>query len=322
VLDKVLKEVNFPTESRVLVDSSFSDDAGVILLNDDTALVQTTDFFTPIVDDPYLFGQIAAANALSDIYAMGAEPICALNIVCFPENLLDENAFKLILQGGADKIKEAGAVIIGGHSVSDKELKYGLAVTGIIHPNKIKINQNLHIGDKIVLTKPIGSGLLTTALKNNALTEDDIDQSIKSMKLLNKIPAQKMNKFKTHACTDVTGNGLLGHLWEMMAHNNFGVNVFVNNIPFFKKAPEFAEQSKYIPGGTLANINFFKSHIELNDFPLWYLNILLDPQTSGGLLISMPESELLAFLNSFEDYPFEIKIIAEVIEGQNKIFLK
>ena len=321
LLDKALKTIHFPTNSSVLVDASHADDAGIIQIDKDFALVQTTDFFTPIVDDPYLFGQIAAANALSDIYAMGAEPICALNIMCFPDAVLDSEAFTLILQGGADKAREAGIVILGGHSVSDKELKYGLAVSGKIHPKNIKLNQNLKSGDALILTKPIGTGILTTALKNGILDEDDIAPAVESMLTLNLIPSNLLHKYPVSACTDVTGYGLLGHLWEMLQGSDTGASISVKDISFFDKAIPFAREGMHIPGGTLANERFIHNHLEMGNIEAWYQNLLYDPQTSGGLLISIPSEFANNFINDMGDYSLPVSVIGEVHERENKIFL-
>jgi len=322
LLDKVLKDIDFPTNSSVLVDASHADDAGIILINNDFALVQTTDIFTPIVDDPYLYGQIAAANALSDIYAMGAEPICALNIMCFPDTLLDSDAFSKILQGGADKAREAGIVILGGHSVSDKELKYGLAVSGKIHPKNIILNHNLKSGDTLILTKSIGTGILTTALKNDVLDESQIVSAITSMVTLNYEPSKLLHKYPVSACTDITGYGLLGHLWEMLQGSDIGVTLSVNDISFFESAIPFAKEATQIPGGTLANERFIHNHINMGHLDPWYLNLLFDPQTSGGLLISIPSEYVNEFLNDLVDYPLPVSIIGKVHDRKNMIFLE
>ena len=311
----------FPTRADVLVDTSYADDAGIIRWDNEVALVQTTDFFTPIVNDPYLFGNIAAANALSDIYAMGAEPFSALNILCFPDTILDDTALRLILQGGADKVKEAGAVILGGHSVSDKELKYGLAVTGKIHPEKVKLNHNIKLGDTLLLTKPIGTGILTTALKNDLYVEEDIPDILRSMQLLNRQPVQLFDKYPVSACTDISGYGLLGHLWEMIDGLDIGVEIFVEEIPYFKEALPLAKDSNQIPGGTLANQLFHKDHIELGQVEPWYQNLLYDPQTSGGLLISLPKYDADRFINDLKEYPFPVKAIGSAIRADNKIYL-
>jgi selenide,water dikinase len=322
LLDKALKSVEFPTNPDVLVDASHADDAGIIQLDKDFALVQTTDFFTPVVDDPYMFGQIAAANALSDIYAMGAEPISALNIMCFPDETLEPEAFRLIVQGGADKAKEAGIVILGGHSVSDKELKYGMAVTGKIHPQQIKLNHNLKSGDVLILTKPIGTGILTTALKNDIVSENDITPVIESMVTLNEQPAKLLHKYPVSACTDVSGYGLLGHLWEMLTGLELGIRLRVEKINFFEKAIPFAKEMTQIPGGTHANERFNHDHVDMGNLDLWYQNLLFDPQTSGGLLISIPSNLADDLINDLEDYPLPVSIIGEVVEEENKIFLE
>ncbi len=322
MLDKVLDTVEFPSSPNVLVDNSTADDAGIYQISEDLALIQTTDFFPPVVDDPYLYGQIAATNALSDVYAMGGLPLSALNILCFPEGQLDNEALRLILQGGADKVKEADAVILGGHSISDKELKYGLAVTGKIRPTSIIINQNLKIGDNLLLTKPLGAGILTTALKSGLVDEQDIQEVISSMLLLNRAPARLFDKYQISACTDVTGYGLLGHLWEMLQGLACGVSISVKKIPFFKLAIPFAQQGTQIPGGTLANQRFIQDHVMMGSIDAWYLNILFDPQTSGGLLISIPQESTERFINDLSDYPMEIAIIGKVVDAENKIFLK
>ena len=307
----------------MLVNSSGSDDAGVYLLNSDTALVQTTDFFTPIVDDPYLFGQIAAANAVSDIYAMGARPLTALNILCFPDGQLDENALQHILAGGIDKMNEADVFIIGGHSISDKELKYGMAVTGIINPAHLKLNCTAQPGDQLLLTKPIGAGILTTALKDGILNEDNISDVISNMLLLNRIAAEHFTRFAVNACTDVTGYGLLGHLWEMIAGLSLTAYINVDKIPFYEKAVPFARQGEHIPGGTIANYNFIKDHIHLEKTDLWITNLLFDPQTSGGLLISIPEHEAVQFIKTLDNtYPLPVRRIGEIRQGENKIIVR
>jgi selenide,water dikinase len=322
VLDKALKGVKFPTNQHVLVDASFLDDAGIFQIDDNIALVQTTDFFTPIVNDPYLYGQIAAANALSDIYAMGAEPITALNVLCYPDGVLEADALRLILQGGADKAKEAGVVVLGGHSVSDKELKYGMAVTGKIHPDKIKLNHNLNIGDILLLTKSIGTGILTTALKNDVVTEDELNQVIESMLTLNREPAKLLQKYPVSACTDITGYGLLGHLWEMVAKSEYAVQLKVNKISFFEKAISFAQEISQIPGGTLANQQFVQNHVVMGRIDVWYQNLLFDPQTSGGLLIGIPPQFVSDFIDDLKDYTLPVSVVGEVIKGENKIYLE
>jgi len=321
-LDKVLNKVVFPSDANTIVGTSGADDAGVYKLSDNQALVQTLDFFTPIVDDPYTFGQIAAANSLSDIYAMGGKPISALNIVCFPDKDLDEEVLTQILQGGADKIKEADAVVMGGHTIQDKELKYGLSVTGIVHPDKVRINNNLRVGDQLILTKPIGTGIMTTALKNEKISESDLQPAVDSMLQLNNVTAEAMHDLDVSACTDVTGFGLLGHLWEMMQGLNVDVQIDVDKIETFENVKDFASESMYIPGGTLANINYLEKHIELGNLPMWHLNYLCDPQTSGGLLVAISESDIDKYIKNVSNYPFSINVIGEVLKGNNKVKFK
>jgi selenide,water dikinase len=305
----------------VLVGSNTADDAGIYRLDQNRGLVVTTDIFTPIVDDPYLYGQIAAANALSDIYAMGGTPLCALNIICFPSTSLESEVFKQILKGGAKKAEEAGVMIIGGHSIKDQELKYGLAVTGIIDPDYIRYNHALKAGDKLLLTKPIGTGVLTTALKNEAVSEEQIADVMQSMLTLNVLPAAAMQGMRISACTDITGFGLLGHLWEMMQKLDVDVSLYLDAIPFFPAAIPYAREMQHIPGGTLANINYIESHLDMGKHEVWYQNLLCDPQTSGGLLISMPESEVERYLAAVKGYAYPIKVIGEVREGKNRIFI-
>ena len=320
-MDQALKNLVFHTNPAVLVDSKYADDAGIYKLNDDTAIVHTLDFFTPVVDDPYLFGQIAAANAVSDIYAMGARPLSALNIMCFPDTILEMEVFQAILQGGIDKMREADVVVLGGHTVRDNELKFGMSVNGIIHPDKIKINHNLHPGDVLLLTKPLGTGILSTALKNGALSEEDIPEMIDSMKLLNRRPAEIVSSVRVSGCTDVTGFGLLGHLWEMIRESGIGVHLDVRSIGFFDRVLDYAREARYIPAGTLANIEYIAPYLEPGTFPDWYQVILCDPQTSGGLLIAIPPQNCDEFIGQLTGYPFPVMRIGEVVSGSNKIYL-
>jgi selenide,water dikinase len=322
VLDEGLKNIKFPISEDVLVDASNADDAGVFRIDQELALVQTIDFFTPVVDDPYLFGQIAAANALSDIYAMGAEPISALNIICFPETKLEPEVFRLIIQGGADKAKESGTVILGGHSVSDQELKYGMAVTGKIKPERIKLNRNIKSGDKLILTKPLGTGILTTALKNGLLDERQLKNVIDSMRMLNNIPVKLFDTYPVSACTDITGYGLLGHLREMMDELKISIELKIGDIPFFDQAIPFAREMSQIPGGTLANQKFNSDCVDMGDVDTWYQNLLYDPQTSGGLLISIPQAYAADFIEDLKHYPLPLAVIGDVFAGKGMIYVK
>lgn len=283
-----------------MVDLSTNEDAGVYKISSEIALVQTLDFFTPIVDDPYLFGAISAANSLSDVYAMGGKPLTAMNIVCFPDNLPLEILAE-ILKGGADKVKESGAVMVGGHTVKDKEPKFGLSVTGIIHPDKILTNCNLKINDTLILTKPLGTGILTTALKKKLITEKDIKECITGMQFLNKIAAEIIQEIGVNSCTDITGFGFLGHLKEMCLGSKLGADIYPDNFNFYKHAFKFAEEG-IVPGGCKDNLKEAGEFVNFSENVSPALKFLLsDPQTSGGLLISLDpgkEEECMGLMKS------------------------
>lgn len=270
-----------------------SDDAGVYLIRDDLALIQTVDFFTPIVDDPYYFGQIAAANALSDIFAMGGQVKTALNIVGFPVKQLGAEVLARILQGAQDKVAEAGGVIIGGHSIDDKEPKFGLAVTGIAHPDKIYRNQGAKEADVLVLTKPIGTGIITTGIKKkqDQVPKSQMDEVIHWMSMLNKAASDTLKPYDVHAVTDVTGFGLLGHAFEMIKDADLSLELSLQDVPLISGTRELAEQG-YVPGGSKSNLQWLKPHIHFDE-ELTETDqlILADAVTSGGLLIAMPEKE-------------------------------
>lgn len=263
------------------------DDAGVYRLNDDTALIQTVDFFTPVVDDPYLYGQIAAANALSDVYAMGGWPLTAMNITCFPTGKLDLGILREILQGGADKIVEAGAVLVGGHTIRDDEPKYGLAVTGIVHPEKVITNAGARPGDLLVLTKPLGIGIITTAIKGGVAPEEAVQEAVRWMTRLNREAAAAMQEVETHACTDITGFGLLGHALEMATASGVALVIDSQQVPVIAGAADLARMG-ILPGGARANRRFVDVHVTWPaGIPAETQDILCDPQTSGGLLIAV-----------------------------------
>lgn len=286
-LEIVLKNLPVPHDAKVLVGTDTSDDASVYLLRDDLALVQTLDFFTPIVDDPFQFGAIAAANALSDIYAMGAKPIFALNIVGFPDKRLPLSVLEDILRGAQSKATEAGISILGGHSVEDTEPKYGMVVSGIIHPDDILKNVGAKNGDKLILTKPIGTGIISTAVKRGIVEKPLIDYVSNLMATLNKVAAETMREFDVHACTDVTGFGLLGHLREMILNTEMGVKLNFENIPFIPEARDFAVAG-IIPGGTKNNLDWVSKDIIWKKQRSEIDKILAcDAQTSGGLLIAV-----------------------------------
>jgi selenide,water dikinase len=264
-----------------------ADDAGVYKISDDLALIQTVDFFTPIVDDPYQFGQIAAANALSDVYAMGGTPKTAMNLVAFPIKEMKIAVLRQIIQGGIDKLTEADVVLIGGHSIMDKELKYGLSVTGIVHPERVITKVNLRKGDRLILTKPLGTGIVNTAIKAGMVSADLTDKVSRMMALLNRDAARIMRNFNISACTDVTGFGLLGHLAEMVCGSGMGARIFSEQTPVIAEAPKFASMG-FIPGGAHKNRQFRESMITFAEtVTLSLQHVLFDPQTSGGLLIGV-----------------------------------
>ncbi len=276
-----------------------ADDAAAVRLDSGKIIIQSVDFFTPIVDDPYLFGQIAAANSLSDIYAMGGKPLFALNIVGFPINDLPKSMLTAILQGGADKAQEAGIPIVGGHSVDDKEPKYGLVVTGEVEESKMWKNSGAKVGDVLILTKPLGTGVIATGIKKGVAPQDSIDTAIKSMSTLNKSAAEKLNGLDVHAVTDVTGFGLLGHLKEMCQGSTVSAEINFSKLSFLPGVRELAK-SGIIPGGTRRNLDYVKDFVSF-DSNLSELDQLLatDAQTSGGLLISLSESEADTFIQRF-----------------------
>ncbi len=302
------------SDPNLLVGINTSDDAGVYRINETTAIVQTVDFFTPIVDDPYDFGQIAATNAISDVYAMGGTPITALNIVAFPIATLDKGILAEILRGAGDKLKEAGVTLVGGHSIDDKEPKFGLAVTGIVHPDKIRTNAGAKPGDQLILTKPIGVGICTTSLKNNLLSEEEIINVTKVMTTLNKTAAEVMSSYDVHAATDVTGFGLLGHASEMAKGSGVGLSIYYDQVPTLPRVKELAEAGS-VPGGTknnhlhLADVVTYPESLDQID--QW---ILCDAVTSGGLLISVAGDQADLFVKELQASGVDGRIIGEVTE--------
>jgi selenide,water dikinase len=271
----------------MLVGTETADDAGVYRLRPDLAIVNTVDFFTPIVDDPYVFGQIAATNSLSDVYAMGGEPKTAMNIVCFPKGKMDMEILGEILKGGADKVKESGAVVIGGHSIIDEEIKYGMAVTGIIHPDKILRNVGVQEGDVLILTKPLGTGIISTALKKGKASKESIDEAVEFMTTLNAAAAAIIRKYPVHACSDVTGYGILGHALEMASGSSVTLVLESQNFPIMRGAPRLAEKG-YITGGCKRNRDYLKDKITIEkSLSEGLVEVAFDPQTSGGLLIAV-----------------------------------
>jgi len=306
----------------LLVGTDTSDDAGVYRIRDDLAIVQTVDFFTPIVDDPYAFGQVAAANAISDIYAMGGTPLTALNIVAFPIHTLDGAILTEILRGAADKAKEAGVTIVGGHSIDDKEPKFGMAVTGLVHPDRVLTNAGARPGDRLILTKPIGVGILTTSLKRGLLSPDEIDRVTRVMTTLNRKAAEIMAGYTVHACTDVTGFGLMGHALEMARGSQVQITVYRDKVPFLPRVRELAEQGA-VPGGTKNNFAHVEPHVtfpdDMDQTGRW---MLCDAVTSGGLLIAVDGGEADRLLAALLEAGVEAALIGEVTDaGEGRILV-
>lgn len=278
------------------------------------AIIQTVDFFTPVVDDPYDFGLIAAANSLSDIYAMGGRPLTAMNIICFPIEKMPIEILRDVLKGGIDKVKEAGAVVVGGHSVEDNEMKYGLAVTGIVHPSRILTNKGARVGDFLVLTKPIGTGIINTAIKGNLASPELIKKVVEVMATLNKEASEAMDGFGVSACTDVTGFGLLGHTFEMIEGTGIGVKIFVEKVPVIEQVRELASMG-ILPAGLYRNKEFWKKAIlNLEQVDPVALDILFDPQTSGGLLIAIKSDEAWAMVDELRSKGIGAAVIGQFVD--------
>lgn len=311
-LKQTLCNLNGKNE-QVLIGFDTSDDAGVFRLSDDLAIVQTLDFITPVVDDPYIYGQIAAANSLSDVFAMGAEVKTALNIVGFDKKNLSKDALGEILRGGFEKIKECGGALLGGHTIESPEMYYGLSVTGTIHPNDVIRNNSAKVGDVLVLTKPLGMGVLTTAIKRDLTDISVIKECAKIMASLNYLPSKIMKKYRINSCTDITGFGLLGHAFECI-NEEISFSLSCNDIPLVKEAITFAKDG-VIPGGTKKNMKFCEDKVlYLKNLEEYYKALLCDAQTSGGLLISMNKDDAKEYIKELEELSFGYgKIIGEVI---------
>jgi selenide,water dikinase len=284
------------THPDLLVGKETGDDAGVFRLTEELALIQTVDFFTPIVNDPFRFGQIAAANALSDVYAMGGRPLTAMNIVCFPIETLELDFLKEILKGGADKVHEANAVVVGGHSVEDPELKYGLAVAGLVHPEKILTNEGAKPGDVLLLTKPLGTGVIATAVKGRFASDDIAEAAEEIMAELNAAAARVMADFPVNGCTDVTGFGFLGHALEMARASRVGITIFAENVPLIPGVLDLAAMG-LVPVGSFRNLDFCRKTLKVEEgVQQVVVDLLADAQTSGGLIISLPEDHAQGLL--------------------------
>ena len=328
MLDTVLGKLARQHDPNVLVGFDHADDAGVYQLTPDTALVQTVDFFTPIVDDPYSFGQIAATNALSDVYAMGGKPLTALALVCFPEKA-DIEILERILAGGLSKMIEASCTVVGGHSIRDEETKFGYAVTGVIHPKRVLANQGARAGDRLLFTKSLGTGVISTAIKKGTAKQSWIDAAVKSMTTLNKVAAEVITKTNDqafnnerpatndaspiHALTDVTGFGLIGHARELALASNVGLILNSANIPILEGALDCI-RAGYIPGGLIANRDFAECMVTYAEtVPAEIRTLLFDPQTAGGLLISVAAADADALTKALHDAKVPAVEIGEVV---------
>jgi selenide,water dikinase len=323
-LIRVLEGLSAPDDPRVLVGMPAGDDAGVYQLDDETALVQTVDVFTPSVDDPYTFGQIAAANSLSDVYAMGGRPLTALSIIGFPVRVLPDEIMRQILRGGLDKMAEAGVPVIGGHSINDPQVKAGFAVTGVIHPKRIAANAGARPGDRLVLTKPIGTGILSFAAQIGRAPADAMDAAARSMAALNKRAAEVMAEFEAHACTDITGFGLVGHLGAMASASKVDVEIVWDDVPLLPGVLQCAADG-ILPGAIERNKESSAGALAATDgLEPAMLDILFDAQTSGGLLISVPESSAQTLVvRLHEDGIPEAAVIGRVIgEGTGRIYVR
>lgn len=322
VLAQLLEGIRVHHDPNLLVGFDKSDDASVYKLSDELALVQTVDFFPPIADDPYLFGQIAATNALSDVYAMGGEPKLCLNIMAVPESMPKE-AVHQILRGGYDKVYEAGALITGGHSILDDEPKYGLAVTGFVHPDKMLTNSAARPGDVLLLTKPIGIGVLTSAGKADLLDEETVDFMNRMMTTLNKAARDIMVRYRVHACTDVTGFGLLGHGFEMAQGSDVTITFHVEDIDLIPAALEFARMG-VLPAGMYRNRSFAEAGVDVGDTEVAKQDLLFDPQTSGGLLMAVDPADADALLAELKGAVPSAQRIGEVsaYTGGKRILLR
>ncbi|MHB1349818.1 MAG: selenide, water dikinase SelD [Anaerolineaceae bacterium] len=290
-LDRALCGLDLPVDDNLLVGLERADDAGVYRISDDLALVQTLDFFPPMVDDPFAFGRIAAANALSDVYAMGGTPKTAMNIVAFPAKTLDLAVLRQVIEGGLYALREAGVVLVGGHTIDDPELKYGLSVTGFIHPQRILTKKRLRAGDQLLLTKPLGTGIICTAIKAGMAGDEVTDRVIANMATLNRTAAEVMAGFSVSACTDITGFGFLGHLAEMVVDSGFGVRINAAALPHYPEALEWAAMG-LLPAGAYHNRTFRGPFVTFSpEVPQTVQDLLFDPQTSGGLLIAVAADE-------------------------------
>jgi selenide, water dikinase len=311
-MENIFKASDFPD---LLVGMDQPDDAAVWRLDEHRALVVTTDFFTPVVDDPYDYGAIAAANSLSDVYAMGGTPFLALNVAALPPDLPEEMISEII-RGGAEKVREAGAVVVGGHTVQDKEPKFGLVALGFVDSRRILTKGGACPGDRLVLTKPLGFGVTTTALKREQAVPEDVAEVVAWMKRLNRAAAELAVEFELHGGTDITGYSLLGHGWEMAEASKVGLRFFFDRIPFVSCARKYAEAWTF-PGGAADNSLYFSPHVDFNEkIDAGNQMLLFDPQTSGGLLLAVPAERIVAFLRRAAETGTPAWEVGEVTDSQ------
>jgi selenide,water dikinase len=304
---------------EILVGFENSDDAGVFRLTTDIAVVQTVDFFPPIVDDPFVYGQIAAANALSDIYAMGGEPKTALSIVGFPSSGLEFSIMGDIMKGGLDKLEEAGVALLGGHTVRDEEIKFGYAVTGTIHPDQIKKNADAQKADRLILTKPIGTGLITTAAKKGHAAAEHVATAIEAMVQLNRKSSEVALRFRVHTMTDITGFGLAGHICEVAKASHVRINLDHRSLPLLPGALDYS-RAGYCAAGLTSNRNYFEKHVVISsEVNSDYQNVLFDPQTSGGLLLFVDPSDALAVLSTLHAAGIDAVEVGFASDGEDHL---
>jgi len=321
-LGRILCGITLPRDPNLIVGAETSDDAGVYRLTDEIALIQTLDFFTPIVDDPFSFGRITAANALSDVYAMGGRPLLAMNILACPVKTMDVSVFREVIRGGLDKIQEAGALLVGGHSIEDPELKYGLSVTGVVHPDRVLLNAGARPGDRLILTKPLGIGILSTAIKGNLAGPGVEAAIVEVMVTLNRLASEVTQEVRdgggeVHACTDITGFGLLGHLSEMLLASGVAARLFGDQVPVLAGVRDFVDMG-IIPEGAHVNLKHYAGAIaNRSSRQDWLELILADPQTSGGLLIAAAPDAAAAILHGLwaQGYPLACAEIGEIVAG-------
>ena len=305
---------SLPRQSHpdLLVGMETADDAGVYRLTPEIALIQTVDFFTPVVNDPYTFGQIAAANALSDVYAMGGRPLTALNIVCYPSKTVPKEVLQAILAGGLDKIHEAGALLVGGHSVDDTELKYGLSVTGVVHPERVLTNGGARVGDQLILTKPLGTGVIATAMKGRLASPEAEAEAIRIMTTLNRLPGDCLESRAIHAITDITGFGLLGHALEMATASKVEITFYAHRVPLLAAAREYAAMG-LVPAGSFANRNFCAKNLQVApDIDPVLVDLLSDAQTNGGLLLAVSPDQVQPSMDCLTGHGISASHIGEV----------